>query len=83
MADERLIAEEVPPGFGYLIGHYMKLRTGEALTYTELQAYCDLNRISLSPLEISAIMAMDKEANSVISEIVAQGSSEVDNGGTE
>jgi len=48
----------------------------------ELQAYCNLNRISLSPLEISAIMALDKEANSVISEILAD-STEVVDGGTE
>lgn len=56
----------------------MKLRTGEALTYSELQSYCDLVGISLSPFEVHAIMAMDKEANAVISEIISDQSVEVE-----
>lgn len=80
--DERLIPVEIPRGFEYLIDHYMKLRTGEHLTYTELQAYCELTGVLLSPLEISAIMALDNEANSVITEIIAD-KPEVPDGGTE
>lgn len=60
----------------------MKLRTGESLTYMELQAYCSLTGVVLSPLEINAIMSLDKEANSVITEILAD-KPEVEDGGTE
>lgn len=60
----------------------MKLRTGESLTYMELKAYCSLTGVVLSPLEINAIMSLDKEANSVITEILAD-KPEVEDGGTE
>lgn len=78
--DERLVPLPVPEGFGYILNHYLKLRTGDTLTYLEIQAYCNLQGIVLSPMEIDAIMELDKVANSVIGEIMKEG---VGNGGTE
>lgn len=80
ISDERLKPIPVPDGFGYLLEHFLKLRTGESLTYLEMQAYCSMTSVFLSPLEIDAIMRLDKVANSVIDAVLKEGDND---GGTE
>lgn len=80
ISDERLAPIPVPDGFGYLLEHFLKLRTGESLTYLEMQAYCSMTGVFLSPLEIDAIMHLDKVANSVIDAVLKEGEND---GGTE
>jgi len=50
----------------------MEIRRGEMITFSDIKAYEDVVGIKLTPVEISAILAMDKAASSAIAEIMKE-----------
>jgi len=63
---------ETPPGFEAWMDHFLQLRTGENITHQEIVAFCSLYSIRMLPIEVSAILAMDRAASSTISEIMKE-----------
>lgn len=70
--DPALDAQEVPKGFESWFLRYFELRTGDGLSYSEIRAYEEAMNTKLSPIEVSALMAMDRAAAQAVAELLKE-----------
>ena len=72
--DEQLDVTDIPEGFESLYLHFLSLRTGERITYTEIANYQAVTGVRLNPIQLAAIMSMDRAASSAIAEAIKENS---------
>lgn len=70
--DEQLDITEIPVGFESWYTHFLSLRTGERITYTDVIAYQEVTGMHLNPMELAAVMAMDRAASSAVAEVLKE-----------
>lgn len=73
--DPQLDTASVPVGFEHWYYRFMELRRGDGITYQDLYAYEQVLGVKLTPIEVSAIMAMDQGASVAVGEILKESAS--------
>lgn len=68
--DPQLDAPPIPEGFGSWFTRFLDMRTGERLTYADIDAYQRVTGCSVSPVQLKALFAMDRAAASALREIM-------------
>jgi hypothetical protein len=70
--DPQLDVPEIPHGFESWFARYLSLRTGDGVSWQDIDSYERVQGTKLTPVEIEGIFAMERAASSVIAQIIAE-----------
>ena len=70
--DEQLDITEIPTGFEAWYFRFMELRRGDGVSFGDIRAYEEVMNVKLAPVEVAAIMAMDRGASAAIAIVMKE-----------
>jgi len=70
--DPQLDVAPVPEGFETWLVMYMEIKQSEHVTYQDINAYERVTGHRLSPVEVSAVFAMDRGAAKAMVEVMKE-----------
>lgn len=70
--DPQLDTADLPQGFEHWYYRFMEMRRGERITFQDIYAYEQVMGIKLTPIEVSAILEMDRAMSEAIAEIIKE-----------
>jgi hypothetical protein len=71
--DDTLDSVEVPEEAEHLWNWFWEIRKGSELTFNEIEAYCRLNRLTLTPWEAGTLRMMDSAVAEFTDSVLKKG----------